>query len=105
NLTRHALAEIDERRGESENRRSGNGDCSSVMKGKIQKTDYAALLSDVKERVRNAQYAALKAVNRELVGLYWDIGKMIVERQAGKSWGKAVVENLARDLQAEFPGI
>lgn len=76
-----------------------------MMKGKIQKTDYAALLGDIKSRVRNAQYAALKAVNRELIGLYWDIGKMIAERRAGKSWGKAIVENLARDLQAEFPGI
>lgn len=67
--------------------------------------DYISLLSAVKERVRNAQYAALRAVNRELVGLYWDIGRLIVARQAGKSWGKAVVERLARDLQAEFPGV
>lgn len=67
--------------------------------------DYASLLSEVKERVRAAQYQALRAVNRELVGLYWDIGRMIVERQAGSSWGKAVVERLAADLQAEFPGV
>ena len=43
--------------------------------------DYTALLVKVKERIRSAQYAALKAVNKELVGLYWDIGKMIAERQ------------------------
>jgi hypothetical protein len=67
--------------------------------------DYAALLAEVKERVRAAQYEALRAVNKELVGLYWDIGRMIVERQAGKSWGKAVVERLAADLQAEFPSV
>jgi hypothetical protein len=36
---------------------------------------------EVKERIRSAQYEALKAVNKELVGLYWDIGRMIVERQ------------------------
>jgi len=42
--------------------------------------DYATLLSEVKARVRSAQYAALRAVNKELVGLYWDIGRMIVER-------------------------
>lgn len=75
------------------------------MKREIEKTDYAALLVEIKLRVRNAQYAALKAVNRELVGLYWDIGKTIVSRQTGETWGKAVVENLARDLQTEFPGI
>jgi hypothetical protein len=43
--------------------------------------DYPKLLVEVKERIRSAQYEALKAVNNELVGLYWDIGQMIVERQ------------------------
>ncbi len=67
--------------------------------------DYAHLLADVKERVRAAQYAALKAVNKELVGLYWDIGRMIAERQKVEGWGKSVVEQLAKDLRAEFPGV
>lgn len=67
--------------------------------------DYANLLGEIKERVRNAQFEAMKAVNRELVALYWDIGKTIVERQADEGWGKSIVENLARDLQEEFPGI
>ena len=67
--------------------------------------DYAKLLSAVKERIRTAQYEALKRVNKELVGLYWDIGKMIKEKQAQASWGKAVVEHLSRDLQNEFPDI
>jgi predicted nuclease of restriction endonuclease-like (RecB) superfamily len=67
--------------------------------------DYPALLADIKERIRGAQYAALKAVNTELIGLYWDIGRMIVERQQGETWGNSVVEQLARDLQAEFPGV
>lgn len=75
------------------------------MKQEIEKTDYAALLVEIKSRVRNAQYAALKAVNRQLVGLYWDIGKTIVERQTGETWGKSVVANLSKDLQSEFPGI
>lgn len=68
-------------------------------------TAYAGLLGEVRERIRAAQYRALRAVNRELVGLYWDIGRLIVERQQGESWGKSVVETLARDLQAEFPGL
>ncbi|HPE73643.1 MAG TPA: DUF1016 N-terminal domain-containing protein, partial [Candidatus Competibacter sp.] len=67
--------------------------------------DYAHLLSEVKERVRSAQYAALKAVNAELVGLYWDIGRMIVERQGVEGWGKSVVERLSADLRQEFPGV
>jgi predicted nuclease of restriction endonuclease-like (RecB) superfamily len=67
--------------------------------------DYAGLLIEIKERVRAAQHRALKVVNRELIGLYWDIGNLIVGRQAGDTWGKSVVQQLARDLQAEFPGV
>lgn len=66
---------------------------------------YARLVADIKDRIRSAQYDALKAVNKELIALYWDIGRLIVERQKGDSWGKAVVERLAADLQAEFPGV
>ncbi len=67
--------------------------------------NYQHLLLEVKQRIRSAQYKALKAVNKELIALYWDIGAMIVSRQQGASWGKSVVEQLAKDLQAEFPGI
>ena len=67
--------------------------------------DYPRLLTEIKERIRSAQYKALKAVNKELVGLYWDIGQKIVERQDVEGWGKAVVEQLAADLRAEFPGV
>ena len=67
--------------------------------------EYQLLLGEIKNRIRTAQYDALRAVNKELIALYWDIGRMITERQKGKTRGKAIVENLARDLQAEFPGI
>ena len=68
--------------------------------------DYASLLVEVKERVRAAQYEALRAVNKELVALYWDIGRIVCERQSGGAgWGKSVVERLAADLRAEFPGV
>jgi predicted nuclease of restriction endonuclease-like (RecB) superfamily len=63
------------------------------------------LLAEIKQRIRSAQYAALKAVNKELIALYWDIGKLIVERQQGETWSKSIVEQLAHDLQTEFPGI
>jgi predicted nuclease of restriction endonuclease-like (RecB) superfamily len=59
----------------------------------------------VKERIRSAQYEALKAVNKELVGLYWDIGRMVVERQSESAHGDSVVEMLSADIRAEFPGI
>jgi len=66
---------------------------------------YGSLLGEIKERIRSAQYEALKAVNKEMILLYWDIGGMIVERQRGNTWGKSVVKILAKDLQSEFPGI
>ena len=75
------------------------------MSRNIPPNDYAGLLAEVKERVRAARYAALKAVNKELVSLYWDIGRMIAERQKVEGWGKSVVQQLAADLQAEFPGM
>lgn len=56
--------------------------------------DYTVLLNDIKQRIRSAQYEALKAVNKELISLYWDIGGMIVERQKGEGRGKSVVERL-----------
>ncbi|MFH0701348.1 MAG: PDDEXK nuclease domain-containing protein [Candidatus Woesearchaeota archaeon] len=64
--------------------------------------DYQQFLIEIKQRIRNAQYSALKVVNQELINLYWDIGKKIVEKQ---DWGKAIVETLAKDLQIEYPEI
>ncbi|HEY9660741.1 MAG TPA: DUF1016 N-terminal domain-containing protein [Allocoleopsis sp.] len=68
-------------------------------------TGYGQLLGEVKQLIRSAQYAALKAVNKELITLYWDIGQLIVERQQGETWGKSIVEQLAKDLRTEFPGM
>lgn len=70
----------------------------------VPKKTYAALLADIKRRVRAAHYEAARSVNRELINLYWDIGRMIVGRQKGDTWGKSVVERLAKDLRAEFKG-
>jgi len=75
------------------------------LKKRNSNSEYPRLLAEVKERIRLVQYAALKAVNTELVGLYWDIGQMIVERQAGATWGKSIVQQLTGDLQRAFPGI
>lgn len=66
---------------------------------------YDELLDDLKSRVRSAQLKAAVAVNRELIQLYWDIGRLIVDRQEREGWGKNVVERLADDIQREFPGL
>jgi predicted nuclease of restriction endonuclease-like (RecB) superfamily len=71
---------------------------------KIRKSDYQAFVTDIKEKIREAQYNALKAVNYELIDLNWYIGSSIVEKQELYGWGKSVVENLSKDLQNEFPG-
>ncbi len=67
--------------------------------------DYRILLAEVKERVREGQYQALRAVNRELVALYQDIGRLIARRQTVAEHRAAIVEQLARDLRQEFPGM
>jgi len=72
---------------------------------KLLPENYAVLLAEVKERVRAAQYAALRAVNKELVALSWDIGALIVRRQINASHGNAIAERLAEDLRREFPGV
>jgi predicted nuclease of restriction endonuclease-like (RecB) superfamily len=67
--------------------------------------EYSKLLGEIRERIRSAQYDALKAVNKGLISLYWDIGRMIVERQKSEAWGRSVVVRLAKDLQSEFTGV
>jgi len=65
--------------------------------------DYPAFVAALKERIRHARILAARAVNSELILLYWDIGQGIVEKQRTAGWGDAVVEMLARDLRAAFP--
>jgi predicted nuclease of restriction endonuclease-like (RecB) superfamily len=76
------------------------------MKAKLPSTrEYAQFVTELKQRIASARLHAARAVNRDLVLLYWDIGKGIVERQAAMGWGDSVVEALAKDLQKDFPGI
>lgn len=64
---------------------------------------YADWLADLKGRIHTAQQRAALAVNRELVGLYWQIGRDILARQAEQGWGAKVIERLAHDLRTAFP--
>ena len=76
-----------------------------TLKNLERSADYTRVLESLKQRVTQAQYEALKAVNRELIALYWDIGRIIVEKQAQFGWGERIVERLAKDLQVEFEGV
>lgn len=75
------------------------------MKRVLNSKNYKDLLRDIKNRIHKAQYEALKAVNKELIALYWDIGRLIVWRQKKHGWGRSIVENIAKDLQIEFVGM
>lgn len=67
--------------------------------------DYKSLISEIKQRIRSGQYAALRAVNKELIALYWDIGSTLSLRSLSEKWGKSLVQNLSLDLQNEFPDV
>lgn len=69
----------------------------STLKG------YDDFLRGLKSRIHSAQTRAALAVNRELVLLYWQIGRDILARQERERWGAKIIERLAADLRAEFP--
>lgn len=75
------------------------------MADNLHPNHYGQFFIEVKERIRTAQYEAMKAVNKEMIKLYWDIGRLITEKQQMLGWGKSVVETLSKDLQKEFPGM
>ncbi len=64
---------------------------------------YADWLAELKIRIHSAQQRAALAVNRELVLLYWQIGRDILQRQSREGWGAKVIERLAHDLRTAFP--
>lgn len=66
---------------------------------------YSELLAEIKDHIRTAQVKAVLSVNRELVLLYWQIGREILKRQKKEGWGAKIIERLARDLRQEFPDI
>ena len=67
--------------------------------------DYAEFLTGLKERILDSRTTAVRAVNRELILLYWDIGRAIAEKQKIANWGDGVVDRISADLRAEFPDI
>lgn len=67
------------------------------------RSDFTALLTDVKSRIQAAQTRAVRSVNAELVRLYWDIGQIIDERQNREGWGTSVIPRLAKELKNELP--
>jgi len=68
-----------------------------------EKKEYIKFLNDLKNKIRHAQHQAYRVVNKKLISLYWDIGKSIADKQEKLGWGQKIIQQLAGDLQKEFP--
>ncbi len=77
----------------------------TVKKTEVSVANYREFIDFLKEKIRSAQIRGSIAVNKELIKLYWEIGKEIIEKQEQEGWGGNVLEKVAKDLQGEFPGI
>lgn len=66
----------------------------------INNENYFQVLESIKTRIQEAQYRAVLGANREQIGLYWHIGKVIIENT---KYGAKFIDNLARDIKLEFP--
>lgn len=75
------------------------------MKNNLINEDYKEFIGEIKNKIRNSQYEAMKAVNQALISLYWGIGEEIYNQQQEKKWGKSIVEVLAKEIQKDFPDV
>jgi predicted nuclease of restriction endonuclease-like (RecB) superfamily len=73
------------------------------VKEKLIKFEYSDWLKDVKLQIKNAQIKATISVNSQLIMLYWDLGRQILEKQENAKWGSNFLDQLSKDLQNEFP--
>ena len=78
---------------------------TTSVSGPIEPVGYGELLEQVKAQVRAARIHAAHAVNSQLITLYWQIGRLILDRQAAEGWGTKVISRLAADLRTEFPSM
>lgn len=68
-------------------------------------SDYLKWLSSLKNRIKSVQVKAVLSANKEIIELYWQVGKELYEKQETKGWGNAIVESLEKDLATEFPDL
>jgi predicted nuclease of restriction endonuclease-like (RecB) superfamily len=67
--------------------------------------NYPALLKEITDRIRQGQLRASMAVNVELLALYWDVGRIVEERQGEEGWGAGIIPRLAQDIRNDLPEI
>ena len=75
------------------------------MENNLISDDYKDFVVDIKNKIRNSQYEAMKQVNKTLINLYWGIGQEIYNQQQEKGWEKSIVEVLSKELKKEFPDV
>lgn len=71
----------------------------------LQNNEYRNWLTILKSQIKHSQIKAALAVNSQLIQLYWELGKGIVEKQENAAWGSGFIEQLSKDLKSEFPDI
>jgi len=76
-----------------------------MIEREINKIEYQEWLRSIKTQIHQAQIKAALSVNSELINLYWNIGKSIVEQQEIKNWGNSVVEKLSADLKNQLENV
>jgi len=76
-----------------------------MIEKEINKIEYIEWLNSIKVQIHQAQIKAALSVNSELINLYWEIGKSIVEKQEIKNWGNSVVEKLSNDLKNQLENV
>jgi len=69
----------------------------------ILNNDYKSWFKEIKTQIQQSQIKAALAVNSQLLMLYWDLGKRIVEKQESAAWGSGFINQLSKDLKASFP--
>ncbi|MGG9960559.1 PDDEXK nuclease domain-containing protein [Ferruginibacter sp. SUN106] len=69
----------------------------------LKSTDYKKWLFELKSTIKQSQVKAAIAVNSQLILLYWNLGREIVEKQEKAKWGTGFIDQLSQDLKAEFP--
>jgi len=73
-----------------------------MLNNTLLNSEYIHWLGDLKSRIRNSQIKAALSVNSELISLYWDLGKMIVEKQEHSRWGSKLIEQLAARFESRI---
>ena len=87
----------------SRGRRKDNVSFPTPISGNVLPIDYAEVLVDLKTRIQSERLRVTLAANAAMVLLYWDIGKVILDRQEKQGWGAKVIDSLSYDLKSAFP--